>query len=69
MTFLFAQAEDMPPVFLALFIQHPIPFLEEFFENIGRINYPKERMDLFIHYSVSTETHSTLYYTNQNSTH
>jgi procollagen-lysine,2-oxoglutarate 5-dioxygenase len=36
-------------IYVALYIEKPTPFLEEFFEKILAINYPKERIDLFIH--------------------
>lgn len=43
----------MPKVFLALFIELNTPFLEEQLGKILAQEYPKERIDLFIHNSVS----------------
>ena len=48
------KTEDFPLVQLALFVDQPTPFLEEFFENIGLLDYPKSRMNLYIRYAVST---------------
>lgn len=44
--------EDMPLVFVAVFIEHPTPFMEEFLERLTTLNYPKTRMRLFIHNNV-----------------
>lgn len=49
--------QNVPSVIVAIFIEHPTPFLPEFFENILLFSYPKEKMDLFIHNNV--EYHSS----------
>ncbi|XP_046571507.1 multifunctional procollagen lysine hydroxylase and glycosyltransferase LH3-like [Haliotis rubra] len=41
--------EDYPTVLVALFIERSTPFLEEFLEAVASQNYPKSRMDLYIH--------------------
>ncbi|XP_025161345.1 procollagen-lysine,2-oxoglutarate 5-dioxygenase 3 isoform X1 [Harpegnathos saltator] len=40
-------------ILIALFIERPTPFLEEFFEAIYRQSYPKSKLHLFIHNAVS----------------
>ncbi|XP_037832688.1 multifunctional procollagen lysine hydroxylase and glycosyltransferase LH3 [Kryptolebias marmoratus] len=44
--------EDMPLVYVAVFIEHPTPFMEEFLERLTTLNYPKSRLRLFIHNNV-----------------
>ena len=34
---------------MAIFLEQPTPFLEEFFELIDSLDYPKNKVDLFIH--------------------
>lgn len=41
---------------MALFIEKAVPFLEEYFDLIVAIDYPKKKIDLFIHNAV--EYHS-----------
>lgn len=53
MLIFFNQDEDLPQVFMGLFVEHPTAFLEEFFNNIAGLAYPKEKIDLILHYSVS----------------
>ena len=36
-------------VVLAVFIERPTPFIEEFFVKLGRMDYPKSKIDLLIH--------------------
>ena len=38
---------------MAIFFEQPTPFIEEFFDNIVNLTYPKSQIDLFIHYAVS----------------
>lgn len=45
-------------IFIALFIERPTPFLEQFFEKIRALDYPKEKIHIFIH-NVE-ESHSSL---------
>lgn len=44
--------EEMPLVHIGVFIEHPTPFMEEFLERLTTMNYPLERVRLFIHNSV-----------------
>lgn len=44
--------ENLPTVMVALFIEKATPFIEEWFETIAKLNYPKQNMDLFIHNNV-----------------
>ncbi|CAF1049888.1 unnamed protein product [Didymodactylos carnosus] len=48
----FGEVTKWPIVYMALFIEYPTPFLREYFENIMKINYPKERIGLFVHNQV-----------------
>lgn len=53
-------AENMIPeekqesftVLIALFVENPTPFLEEFFDKIFSISYPKTKIHLFVHNAV-----------------
>lgn len=45
--------KELPIVLLALFIEYPTPFLEEQLEKVFALDYPKKRMHLFVHNSVS----------------
>ena len=45
-------------VLVALFVEQPMPFLEEFFDKIFAINYPKTKIHLFVHNTV--EYHAKL---------
>lgn len=45
--------KELPIVLLALFIEYPTPFLEEHLEKISNLDYPKKRIHLFVHNSVS----------------
>jgi len=40
---------SFPLITLAVFVPHPIPFLEEFLWKIKNQTYPKDRIDLFFH--------------------
>ncbi|KAM4564296.1 multifunctional procollagen lysine hydroxylase and glycosyltransferase LH3 [Fundulus diaphanus] len=44
--------ENVPLVHVAVFIEHPTPFMEEFLERLTTLNYPKTRIRLFIHNNV-----------------
>lgn len=44
--------EEMPIVQIAVFIEQPTPFLPEFLERLTTLNYPMERLRLFIHNNV-----------------
>lgn len=42
----------MPLVYVAVFIEHATPFMEEFLERLTTLNYPMTRIRLFIHNNV-----------------
>uniref|UniRef100_A0A8C4GN35 procollagen-lysine 5-dioxygenase n=1 Tax=Dicentrarchus labrax TaxID=13489 RepID=A0A8C4GN35_DICLA len=44
-----APDEEMPLVYVAVFIEHATPFMEEFLDRLTTLNYPPERIRLFIH--------------------
>ncbi|XP_014472797.1 PREDICTED: procollagen-lysine,2-oxoglutarate 5-dioxygenase 3 [Dinoponera quadriceps] len=44
--------EAHPVILIAVFVERPTPFLEEFFDAIYRQSYPKSRLHLFIHNAV-----------------
>ncbi|XP_076842261.1 multifunctional procollagen lysine hydroxylase and glycosyltransferase LH3-like [Brachyhypopomus gauderio] len=44
--------EEMPLVHIAVFIEQPTPFLEEFLERLATLNYPHKQLRLFIHNNV-----------------
>lgn len=44
--------DDFPVVYMALFIEEATPFLEEFFEKIILLEYPKSKVHLFVHNNV-----------------
>ncbi|XP_072232231.1 multifunctional procollagen lysine hydroxylase and glycosyltransferase LH3 [Leuresthes tenuis] len=44
--------EEMPLVYVAVFIEHPTPFMEEFLDRLTTLNYPSSRLRLFIHNNV-----------------
>ena len=47
------QEVDYPTIFMAIFIEYPTPFIEEFFEKIQQLSYPKFKIDLLLHKVVS----------------
>ncbi|XP_041377665.1 multifunctional procollagen lysine hydroxylase and glycosyltransferase LH3-like [Gigantopelta aegis] len=40
---------DYPTVVMALFVEHNTVFIEEYFQRISELNYPKDKIDVFIH--------------------
>jgi len=46
------QLDSYPTVLVAVFIEQPTPFLEEFLDKIYHIDYPKQKLHLFVHNSV-----------------
>ncbi|CAB0034687.1 unnamed protein product [Trichogramma brassicae] len=44
--------DSFPTILVALFIEKPTPFLEEFFEKISKQKYPKEKLHLLVHNKV-----------------
>ncbi|XP_063988127.1 procollagen-lysine,2-oxoglutarate 5-dioxygenase [Diachasmimorpha longicaudata] len=47
------QAQTYPPILMALYIDRPTPFLEEFFQKIYHQDYPKFKLHLFIYNSIA----------------
>jgi len=47
----FEKLPEVPHLVLAVFIEKPTPFLEEFFIRTMELDYPKDKIDLFIHNS------------------
>lgn len=43
------QEDDFPTVMMGVFVEHPTPFLKEFFEKVAALNYPKEKIDVLVH--------------------
>uniref|UniRef100_A0AAQ5Y891 procollagen-lysine 5-dioxygenase n=1 Tax=Amphiprion ocellaris TaxID=80972 RepID=A0AAQ5Y891_AMPOC len=46
------QDEELPLVYVAVFIEHATPFMEEFLDRLTTLNYPTDRIRLFIHNNV-----------------
>ena len=44
---------ETPRVVLAVFVEQPTPFIEEFFQKLLALDYPKSSIDLFIHNGAS----------------
>lgn len=47
------EKENLPKVTLAINIPKAVPFLEEFFQKILALEYPKDKLSLFIYNDVS----------------
>lgn len=45
--------KELPVVMIAIFVEDPTPFLEEQLRKVHKIDYPKNRIHLFIHNTVS----------------
>uniref|UniRef100_A0A8C6UY61 Procollagen-lysine,2-oxoglutarate 5-dioxygenase 1 n=1 Tax=Neogobius melanostomus TaxID=47308 RepID=A0A8C6UY61_9GOBI len=41
--------QELPSVLVAIFIQQPTPFVSVFFERLVKLEYPKDRLQLYIH--------------------
>ena len=48
----FAKLVEVPRVLMAIFIEKPTPFMDEFWEKVEGLVYEKESIDLFIHNAV-----------------
>ena len=46
------QDEELPLVYVGVFIEHATPFMEEFLDRLTTLNYPTTRIRLFIHNNV-----------------
>ncbi|XP_050361429.1 procollagen-lysine,2-oxoglutarate 5-dioxygenase isoform X1 [Nymphalis io] len=64
--------DALPVVMLSVFIEQPTPFLEEFLQQIDEIDYPKDKIHLFMHNNVEYheaevdryfQAHSNQYFT------
>uniref|UniRef100_A0A8C2ZVE2 procollagen-lysine 5-dioxygenase n=1 Tax=Cyclopterus lumpus TaxID=8103 RepID=A0A8C2ZVE2_CYCLU len=49
--------DEMPLVYLAVFIEHATPFMEEFLDRLTTLNYPPAKIRLFIHNNVVYHEH------------
>lgn len=47
-----SKPNELPIVFMSIFIEQATPFLEEFLQKLNALEYPKERMHLFVHNNV-----------------
>jgi len=56
------QEEKLPVVLLGIFIEKPIPFMEEFFIKIQHMDYPKKKIHLFVHNDVSRQAYRIYVY-------
>ncbi|XP_077365334.1 procollagen-lysine,2-oxoglutarate 5-dioxygenase 2 isoform X2 [Festucalex cinctus] len=43
------QLKEYPNVLLGVFIEHPTPFLPEFFQRLLTLDYPKDKLKVFVH--------------------
>jgi hypothetical protein len=50
---IYLKEEDYPSIVLGVFVEHPTPFLREALQKIAALDYPKQKIDFFIHSSVS----------------
>ena len=48
----FPDLAQAPKVVLAIFIEKPTPFMDEFWEKLGNLEYDKSRIDSFVHNAV-----------------
>lgn len=47
------EEKDFPTVTLALFVERATPFFEEFLDSVLALDYPKKKIDLFVHNNVN----------------
>ena len=52
--FLFQEA-DYPTVLVAMFVEYPTPFIREYFQRVANFDYPKSKIQIYIHNNVSEE--------------
>uniref|UniRef100_A0A8C6PAQ0 procollagen-lysine 5-dioxygenase n=1 Tax=Nothobranchius furzeri TaxID=105023 RepID=A0A8C6PAQ0_NOTFU len=48
-----SQLQEYPNVLVGVFIEQPTPFLPEFFQRLLALDYPKDKLKLFVHNNVS----------------
>lgn len=41
---------------VGVFIEHPTPFLPEFFQRLMTLDYPKDKLNVFVHNNVSARS-------------
>ncbi|KAH9376854.1 hypothetical protein HPB48_009762 [Haemaphysalis longicornis] len=46
------EAAELPRVLLAVFVEQPVPFLREALMKVYRLNYPRDKIHLFVHNAV-----------------
>lgn len=51
--FSFQQESEYPLVVIGIFIQQPTPFVTVFFDRLLKLQYPKNRLKLFIYNQVT----------------
>ncbi|BFZ23213.1 hypothetical protein BsWGS_26252 [Bradybaena similaris] len=44
---------DYPTVLIALFVEQATPFLREFFQRVALLDYPKDKIDVYVHNNVN----------------
>lgn len=50
--------QEYPSVLVGVFIEKPTPFLPEFFQRLLSLDYPKNKIKVFIHNNVSVSKDS-----------
>lgn len=50
---LLKRKQEYPSVLVGVFIEKPTPFLPEFFQRLLSLDYPKDKIKVFIHNNVS----------------
>ena len=55
------QESEYPLVVIGIFIQQPTPFVTVFFERLLKLQYPKNRLKLFIYNQVTSALHACCY--------
>lgn len=53
MLVIFQQESEYPQVVIGIFIQQPTPFVTVFFERLLKLQYPKNKLKLFIYNQVT----------------
>lgn len=49
----FLSKQEFPQVTVGIYIEQPTPFLPEFLERFLSLDYPKDKLNVFVHNSVS----------------
>uniref|UniRef100_A0A8C8CBF9 procollagen-lysine 5-dioxygenase n=1 Tax=Oncorhynchus tshawytscha TaxID=74940 RepID=A0A8C8CBF9_ONCTS len=48
-----SQLKEYPTVMVGVFIEQPTPFLSQFFQRLVTLDYPKDKLNVFVHNNVS----------------